>query len=117
MSPKALEALLDEYSKKPYVQGALIISKTGVPLVCRETGDNGLQSFAPLVSITYEGAHELANTAGHGFKQMNLELNNGSRIVIKQLRESFLLAVQVQRYDDLVKGEIEQLGKKVSECI
>ncbi len=117
MSTVTVDEILEEYSKRPYVESTVLLSTVGVPIASNEPKLTELDVYAPLVSITYEGAHELANNTGQSFKQLNVELSNGSRIIVKPLREKFLLAVTVDRYDDSVRDEIEHLGEKVSEQI
>ena len=117
MSTESIYELLDEYSKNPYVESTILMSKVGEPIASNESNKLELQIFAPLASLTYEGAQELANTVGYNFHQLDLEMSNGSRIVIRSLREKFLLAVHVHKYDDRVKDEIESLGNKVSESM
>jgi predicted regulator of Ras-like GTPase activity (Roadblock/LC7/MglB family) len=117
MSLEAVNSLLEEYAKKPYVEGTVLLSKVGVPIAGNISSDPEVQSYAPLVSVTYEGAHELADNAGHHLGQLTVELSNGSRIVIRSIRESFLLAVQVQKYDDQIGKEIDSLSNTVLEVI
>lgn len=117
MSTVTVDEILEEYSKRPYVESTVLLSKVGVPIASNEPNLTELDAYAPLVSITYEGAHELADNTGQHFKQLDVELSNGSRIVVKPLREKFLLVVTVDRYDESVKDEIEHLSERVSEHI
>ena len=117
MSAEKIRDLLEEFSARPYVKGSILTSKVGVPIASNEQNDDLLQLMAPLVSITCEGAHELAATAGQNFTQLDVELGNGSRIVIKKLKEMFLLAIKLQKYDDQIQSEIDGLSKRVLESI
>ncbi len=116
MSGEDVYGLLEEYSKKPYVVGTILTTKIGVPLVCNNEGVDS-QLLASLVSLTYEGASELANTTGVKFVQLNLELRNGSRIIIRSIRDSFLIGVHLQKYDESIQKEITSLSSKVAEIL
>ncbi len=117
MSAEELNGILQEYSKKPYVESTFVMTNIGIPIASTFTDKTDFESLAPLVSITYEGAHELAKGSGHSFKQLNVELSNGSRIVVKSLGKSYILAVQVHKYNDRVRDEIDFLGDRVSKYI
>jgi predicted regulator of Ras-like GTPase activity (Roadblock/LC7/MglB family) len=117
MAKETVDGLLEEYARKPYVEGTVLLSNFGVPVASNKSNDPDVQSYAPLVSVTYEGAHELANTAGQHLGQLSVELSNGGRIVIRPLRETFLLAVKVQKYDDQIGKEIDFLSQRVSKLI
>ncbi len=117
MSKEDVRGLLQEYSKRPYVEGTVLTSKMGVPIASNENTTDDVKLIAPLVSITYEGAQELANSAGQDFDQLNVELGNGSRIVIKSLKGMFLLVVQVHKYDEQIQKEINHLSNQVLEYI
>ncbi|MCL4333508.1 MAG: roadblock/LC7 domain-containing protein [Candidatus Thermoplasmatota archaeon] len=117
MDKETVDGLLEEYAKKPYVRGTVLLSSIGVPIAINKSRGAKVDSYAPLVSITYEGAQELASTAGKHLGQLSVELRDGGRIVIRQVRESFLLAVQVQRYDDRIEKEINFLSNRVSKLI
>ncbi|MGC8562586.1 MAG: hypothetical protein ACP5UZ_03260 [Thermoplasmata archaeon] len=117
MSAEEIRNLLEEFSARPYVKGSILTSKVGVPIASNEHNVEVLHLMAPLVSITCEGARELAAAAGQNFTQLDVELGNGSRIIIKKLKEMFLLAVELQRYDDKIQYEIDGLSNRVLEHI
>ena len=117
MSNEDVHGLLQEYSKRPYVEGTVLTSKMGVPIASNESTTDDVKLIAPLVGITYEGAHELANSAGQDFDQLNVELGNGSRIVIKSLKGTFLLVVQVHKYNEQIQKEINHLSNQVLEYL
>jgi len=117
MKKMTIDSLFNDYSKKSYVEGTLLMSKVGTPIAGNNPKDVLEPSFVPLASVTYEGANELAATTGREFKEMTIELTNGSRIIIRQVLGSYLLAVEVQRYDDKVRDDIESLTDQLSQLI
>jgi predicted regulator of Ras-like GTPase activity (Roadblock/LC7/MglB family) len=117
MSTEAVNGLLQEYSRNSYVESTVVVSKIGESIICSFPKKVELNSYAPLVAVTFEGANELANSTGQNFRQLNVELGNGGQIVVKSLRKKFLLAVQVKKYDDKVRNEIDHLGEKVAKYL
>jgi predicted regulator of Ras-like GTPase activity (Roadblock/LC7/MglB family) len=117
MKKQTVDGIFKDYSKRPYVEGTMLMSKVGIPIAGNKPRNVPVHSFLSLASVTYEGASELAATTGKEFKEMNIELSNGGRIIIKEIQESYLLAIEVQKYDDKVRDDIESLSDQVSEYI
>lgn len=117
MGYQTIDEILNKYSKKPYVEATLLMSRAGIPIAGSGIKEARINSFTPLVSVTFEGASELAGSAGQEFKELNLRMSDGSTIIIRSLLDTYLLAVQVHTLDDGVKEDLEYLSDEIGRSI
>ncbi|MGC8645189.1 MAG: hypothetical protein ACP5UO_02830 [Thermoplasmata archaeon] len=109
MKKDPLDKIIEDYSRRPYIDSMLLISSLSGPILTTRKSQAPEEPMASLLSVTYEGTKELVNSAGFKLSEVDVKTHSGHSIIIKPLNESYFLAVQVKTYDQRILEEIDNL--------
>ncbi|MEM0127685.1 MAG: hypothetical protein QXO03_01175 [Thermoplasmatales archaeon] len=109
MKKEPVGEIIEEYSKKPYIDSLLLVSSVNGSISSTKNVSAISRSVASLLSITYEGTRELVNNVGLKLSEVDVKTHNGQSIIIKPLDDIHFLAVQVRSYDEKVIQDLNNL--------
>ncbi|MEM0141110.1 MAG: hypothetical protein QXN66_03625 [Thermoplasmatales archaeon] len=109
MKKEPVHKIIEEYSRKPYVDNLLLVSSVYGSISPKKNVQAISRSVASLLSVTYEGTKELVNNVGLKLTEVNVKTNTGHSIIIRPLDETHFLAVQVRSYNEKVMEDIDNL--------
>lgn len=106
---EAITELLEDFGRNSYVEGLVLMSRVGVPIASCSRNKISVPMFASLASVAIGSASEMANNSGSSFREVNIVMDTGRRIIIRPLTKLYVMVIQSRIYDDKIRDEISKL--------